>query len=145
MTFTRAELEHFADKERDRFEGLLKDFVEVPSVSADPARKPDVERCAELGAATLRALGGRAELHRVKGGSPVVLGSFDAGPAHPTVTVYNHLDVQPASKETEPWRSEPFEFTKDGDTYSAAAPPTTRGRRSRLCSARARRSRRASR
>jgi acetylornithine deacetylase/succinyl-diaminopimelate desuccinylase-like protein len=117
MTFTRDELEHFADKERDRFEGLLKDFVEVPSVSADPARKPDVERCAELGAATLRALGGRAELHRVKGGSPVVLGSFDAGPAHPTVTVYNHLDVQPASKETEPWRSEPFEFTKDGDTY----------------------------
>jgi len=81
MTFTRAELEHFADKERDRFEDMLKDFVEVPSVSADPAHKPDVERCAELGAATLRALGGRAELHRVKGGSPVVLGSFDAGPA----------------------------------------------------------------
>ena len=38
-------------------------------------------------------------------------------PAHPTVTVYNHLDVQPASKETEPWRSEPFVFTKKGDTY----------------------------
>jgi acetylornithine deacetylase/succinyl-diaminopimelate desuccinylase-like protein len=70
MTFTRAELEHFADKERDRFEDLLKDFVEVPSVSADPAHKPDVERCAELGAATLRALGGRAELHRVKGEAP---------------------------------------------------------------------------
>jgi len=117
MTFTRAELEHFAAKERDRFEDLLKDFVEVPSVSADPAHKPDVERCAELGAATLRAFGGRAELFRVPGGSPVVLGSFDSGPAHPTVTVYNHLDVQPASKETEPWRSEPFRFTKEGDTY----------------------------
>jgi len=117
MTFTRAELEHFAAKERDRFEDLLKDFVEVPSVSADPAHKPDVERCAELGAATLRALGGRAELFRVPGGSPVVLGSFDSGPAHPTITVYNHLDVQPASKETEPWRSEPFRFTKEGDTY----------------------------
>ena len=37
------------------------------------------------------------------------------GPAH--VTVYNHLDVQPASKETEPWRTEPFRFTKQGDTY----------------------------
>jgi len=117
MTFTRAELEHFAAKERDRFEDLLKDFVEVPSVSADPAHKPDVERCAELGAATLRAFGGRAELFRVPGGSPVVLGSFDSGPAHPTVTVYNHLDVQPASKETEPWRTEPFKFTVKGDTY----------------------------
>ena len=81
MTFTRAELEHFAAKERDRFEDLLKDFVEVASVSADPAHKRDIERCAELGAATLRAFGGRAELYRVPGGSPVVLGSFDSGPA----------------------------------------------------------------
>ena len=30
--------------------------------------------------------------------------------------MYNHLDVQPASKETEPWRTEPFVFTKDGET-----------------------------
>jgi acetylornithine deacetylase/succinyl-diaminopimelate desuccinylase-like protein len=117
MAFTRAELENFASKERDRFEDMLKDFVEVPSVSADPVHKPDVERCAELGAATLRALGGRAELYRAPGGNPVVLGSFDAGPGRPTVMVYNHLDVQPASKKTEPWRTEPFHLTKQGDTY----------------------------
>ena len=116
MAISRNELDHFAAKERDRFEDMLKDFVEVPSVSADPAHKPDVERCAELGAATLRALGGRAEIHRVQGGSPVVLGAFDAGPGRPTITVYNHLDVQPASKETEPWRTEPFRLTKQGDT-----------------------------
>ena len=117
MAFSRNELDHFAAKERDRFEDMLEDFVEVPSVSADPAHKPDVERCAELGAATLRAMGGRAEIHRAPGGNPVVLGSFDAGPGRPTITVYNHLDVQPASKETEPWRTEPFRFTKQGDTY----------------------------
>jgi len=35
----------------------------------------------------------------------------------PTVTVYNHMDVQPASKETEPWDSEPFIMTKKGDSY----------------------------
>ena len=35
----------------------------------------------------------------------------------PTVTVYNHIDVQPASKETEPWDTEPFVFTQKGDTY----------------------------
>src|SRR4029453_3153661 len=34
-----------------------------------------------------------------------------------TVTVYNHMDVQPASKETEPWDTEPFVFTQKGDTY----------------------------
>jgi acetylornithine deacetylase/succinyl-diaminopimelate desuccinylase-like protein len=47
----------------------------------------------------------------------MVLGAFDAGPGRPTITVYNHLDVQPASKETEPWRTEPFRFTVQGDTY----------------------------
>jgi len=117
MPFTRPELERFAAKERERFEVLLKDFVEIPSISAEPARKADVERCAELGAATIRALGGRAELHRVPGGNPIVLGAFESGKGRPTVTVYNHLDVQPASKETEPWRTEPFKLTKLGDMY----------------------------
>ena len=117
MAFTRSELERFAAKERDRFEETLKDFVEVPSISADPGRKADVEQCAELGAATIRAFGGRAELHRIPGGNPIVLGSFEGAKGQPTVTVYNHLDVQPASKETEPWRTEPFSFMREGDTY----------------------------
>ena len=117
MVFTRPELERFAAKERNRFEELLKHFVEVPSISADPERKADVEQCAELGAATIRAFGGRAEIHRVPGGNPMVLGSFGSEKGRPTVTVYNHLDVQPASKETEPWRTEPFKFTKQGETY----------------------------
>lgn len=117
MVFTRPELERFAATERGRFEDMLKDFVEIPSISADPDRKADVERCAELGAATIRSFGGRAEIHRVPGGNPVVIGSFGADRGRPTVTVYNHLDVQPASKETEPWRTEPFKLTKVGDKY----------------------------
>jgi acetylornithine deacetylase/succinyl-diaminopimelate desuccinylase-like protein len=117
MTFTRPALERIATRERDRFEETLKDFVEVPSVSADPARRRDVEQVAELGAATIRAFGGRAELFRVPGGNPIVLGSLGEGRGRPTVTVYNHLDVQPASRETEPWRSEPFKLNTHGDTY----------------------------
>ncbi len=117
MAFTRPELERFAAKERNRFEDMLRDFIEVPSISADPERKADVEQCAELGAATIRAFGGRAEIYRVPGGNPIVLGSFESGKGRPTVTVYNHLDVQPASMETEPWRTEPFKLTKQGETY----------------------------
>jgi len=117
MAFTRSALERFAAKERSRFEELLEDFVGIPSVSADPTRQADIEQCAELAAATIRAFGGRADLHRVPGGNPIVLGSFDIGPGKPTVTVYNHLDVQPASKATEPWKAEPFVFTREGDTY----------------------------
>src|SRR5262245_40663159 len=100
MAMTRPSLEQFADKERTRFEQLLKDFVEIPSVSADPDRKTDLERCAELGLATVRAFGGRAEIHRVPNGPPVVLGSFGSAKGRPTVTIYNHLDVVPASMET---------------------------------------------
>jgi hypothetical protein len=37
----------------------------------------------------------------------------------PTVTVYNHMDVQPASKETEPWDTVPF-------LYPRAIPTTAR-------------------
>src|SRR5262245_27287628 len=109
----KARLQQFAEKERGAFEEVLKQFVEVPSVSADPERKRDIERMAELGAATIRRFGGTAELHRVDGGTPVVLGAFEAGPGLPTVTIYNHLDVQPAAREAEGWKTEPFAFTKD--------------------------------
>ena len=114
---TRSQLEQFADKERRRFEQLLKDLVEIPSVSADPDRKADLELCAELGLATVRAFGGRAEIHRVPDGPPVVLGSFGSAKGRPTVTIDNHLDVVPASMETEPWRTPPFQFIQEGDMY----------------------------
>ena len=117
MAFTRSELQQYATKARGHFEQLLKDFVEIPSVSADPARKGDLERCAELGLATIRAFGGRADIHRVPDGPPVVLGSFGTAKGRSTLTIYNHLDVVPASMETEPWRTEPFTFTRQGDKY----------------------------
>jgi acetylornithine deacetylase/succinyl-diaminopimelate desuccinylase-like protein len=117
MAFTRPQLDDYAAKNRERFERLLKEFVEIPSVSADPDRRGDLERAAELGAATIRSFGGQADIHRVPDGPPVVLGSFESGKGRPTVTVYNHLDVVPASRETEPWRTDPFTFIQQGDTY----------------------------
>lgn len=117
MALERKELQDFARRQRSAFESLLAQFVEVPSVSADPDHKADVERTAELAVATLRRFGAKADTYRIPGGPPIVLGSFDSGPGRPTVTVYNHLDVQPASKATEPWRTEPFKFTVEGDTY----------------------------
>src|SRR6185295_4840811 len=56
------------------------------------------------------------KLYETKG-HPIVHGRFDRGGSLPTVTVYNHLDVQPASRETEPWETDPFRFVKDGDRY----------------------------
>jgi len=117
MPLSQVAVESFARRERDRFETLLREFVEIPSVSADPSHRDDIERCARLAVGTIRHFGGTAEVQRVPGGNPVILGSFGTGRDRPTVTVYNHLDVQPASRETEPWRTEPFAFTREGDTY----------------------------
>jgi acetylornithine deacetylase/succinyl-diaminopimelate desuccinylase-like protein len=117
MALKRSDLEDYARRQRGAYEEMLGAFVEVPSVSADPRHRKDVEHVAELGAEVIRRFGGEADIFRVDGGSPVLLGRFDTGPDRPTVTVYNHLDVQPASRETEPWRTEPFRFTREGDTY----------------------------
>ena len=106
----------FANKERDRFETALRQFVDIPTVSADESRLPDIRRCAELAASTIRDFGGEADVLETDG-NPIVHGRFNSGNNLPTVTVYNHLDVQPASRETEPWTSDPFVFTKQGDRY----------------------------
>ncbi|MGZ8829998.1 MAG: M20/M25/M40 family metallo-hydrolase, partial [Thermoanaerobaculia bacterium] len=108
-------LTDFAASERNAFESKLKEFVEIPSVSADPARERDVRRAAERAAITVREFGGDAKILET-GGHPMVHGRFNSN-ARQTVTIYNHLDVQPASRETEAWKTDPFKFTKVGDRY----------------------------
>lgn len=115
MKLDKTSLLAWADSQRDAFEARLKEFVEIPSVSADPDRKDDIRRCAEFAAATIRDFGGQPEILETAG-NPLVAGRFGDGPG-PTVTLYNHLDVQPASRETEPWKTDPFVFTREGDRY----------------------------
>jgi hypothetical protein len=45
---TLGPLRAFARRERRRYEELLKEFVEMPTVSADPAHRADIERAAEV-------------------------------------------------------------------------------------------------
>ena len=113
----RPDLLSFAKNNRAEYEALLRQFVETPSVSVDPAHLPDIQKVADLAAATIRKFGGKVKLHHANKGNPVIHGVFSSNKNWPTVTVYNHMDVQPASKETEPWQTEPFVFTQKGDTY----------------------------
>jgi acetylornithine deacetylase/succinyl-diaminopimelate desuccinylase-like protein len=116
MNLDRKSLAAWAKREREQFEATLKEFVEIPTVSADPDRLPDIRKLAERAAGLVRELGGVAQIIETKG-NPLVHGRFDGGGSGPAVTVYNHLDVQPASRETEPWKTDPFVFTKQGDRY----------------------------
>src|SRR6185295_10858131 len=113
----RKELYSFAENHRDEYEALLKRFVETPTVSCDPAHAEDIRKGVDLTVATLQQFGAEVKVYEVANGNPTVHAIFDVDKNLPTVTVYNHMDVQPASKETEPWDTEPFVFTRKGDTY----------------------------
>jgi len=116
MKIEKKSLSAWASSERGRYEETLKQFVEIPSVSADPERDKDIRRCADAAAQLIRDFGGEAKILETAG-HPIIHGRFDVSASAPTLTVYNHMDVQPASKETEPWETEPFVFTKKGDRY----------------------------
>jgi acetylornithine deacetylase/succinyl-diaminopimelate desuccinylase-like protein len=94
---------------RGEFEDKLAALVEVPTVSMDPERRAQMDACAALAGGYLRELGARVDVIET-GGFPLVVGRITRDPSWPTVTIYNHLDVQPA--EGPAWRSPPFTFTR---------------------------------
>lgn len=112
----------YARANAERFTGELFEMLRIPSLSGDPAFAPDVRRQAEWLAEHMRGLG----LARVQvmetAGHPVVYGEWlGAGPEKPTLLVYGHYDVVPASKE-DGWHSDPFEPTvKEGRVYARGA------------------------
>ena len=108
-------LDGYLETVRREFEGMLGQLVDVPTVSAEEASQPHMRRGAELAAQYLRSFGARAEIVETPG-NPVVLGRLLTDPANPTITVYNHLDVQPALEPE--WSREPFTFSvQDGRYY----------------------------
>ena len=96
---------------RSEFEARLGALVGIASVSMDPERRGQMTACADTARDLIASAGGRSELIET-GGFPIVLGRFEHDPSLPTVTVYNHLDVQPADGPG--WLTPPFTLTPDG-------------------------------
>lgn len=98
----------------------LKDFLRIPSVSADPAHKTDVERAARWLEARLSGLGFEVEVVPTPG-HPIVYAQKMVSPSAPTVLIYGHYDVQPPDP-LELWHTPPFEPTiRDGRIYARGA------------------------
>ena len=116
-TLSRDSLLSYAKQHRQEYEDLLRRFVETPTVSVDPNHLADIRKGLELTVETIEKFRGKPTVYSAKKGNPLVHAVFENDKSLPTVTVYNHIDVQPASKETEPWDTEPFVFTQKGDTY----------------------------
>lgn len=98
----------FIEANRDRFLEELFDLLRIPSVSADPAFKGDVQKAAEFVADSLRQAGADAVEVISTPGHPIVYGEKMVDPAKPTVLVYGHYDVQPADP-VELWDTGAFE------------------------------------
>jgi acetylornithine deacetylase/succinyl-diaminopimelate desuccinylase-like protein len=109
------QIDAYVARIRGEFEDRLGHMVEIPTVSMDPAHKPDIERGAVAAAELLRECGATSAEVVPTSGNPVVVGEFKAGGSCPTLTIYNHMDVQPAQEPE--WKQEPFKFRKDGDRY----------------------------
>ncbi len=100
----------------------LLDMLRIPSLSGDPAHAGDVRRMAEWLASHMQSLGLDQVAVMETAGHPVVYGEWmGAGPDAPTVLVYGHYDVVPASLE-DGWDTEPFEpVIQDGRIYARGA------------------------
>jgi len=98
----------------------LREFIAIPSVSADPAHQDDLRRAAEWVRDFVKRAGGEAELVP-KGSRDLVIGDIPAnsnGADAPTVMIYGHFDVQPPAP-LDLWETPPFELhERDGWFYA---------------------------
>ena len=109
---------------RDGFEARLARIVEIPTISMEPDRKADIRRGAQLACDYLKSAGAQAEIVETPG-NPVVLGKFWTGAGNPTLTIYNHIDVQPADPSE--WHKAPFIFYKHDGIYEGRGTTDDKG------------------
>jgi acetylornithine deacetylase/succinyl-diaminopimelate desuccinylase-like protein len=108
------DVRQYVDDHAAEFFAALKQWLTIPSISADPARHGDVRRSAEWLAAHLSESGFPvAEVWETgtasEPGLPSVFAQWPAAdPAAPVVLIYGHHDVQPVEPLAE-WDSPPFE------------------------------------
>ena len=83
----------YIEENKQRFVDELFDILRIASISADPAYKDEVLKCADEAANHLRKAGAdHVEVLQTKG-YPVAYGEKIIDPSLPTVLVYGHYDV----------------------------------------------------
>jgi acetylornithine deacetylase/succinyl-diaminopimelate desuccinylase-like protein len=98
----------FVARHQARFTRELQEFVRIPSVSSDPARRRDVQRCAAWLRGHLQRIGLPVARIVETRGHPIVVGEWSGAPGKATVLVYGHYDVQPPGSLRE-WTRPPFD------------------------------------
>ena len=76
----------------------LKDFIRFPTVSAQPKHEGDIRRCASWLAGHLRRIGLDDVRIVPTQRHPLVYASWQGARGRPTLLIYGHYDVQPATR-----------------------------------------------
>lgn len=98
----------YINDNKQRYIDELFELLKIASISADPAYKEEVLKCADKCAEHLRNAGAdNVEVCQTKG-NPIVFGEKIVDKNLPTVLVYGHYDVQPPDP-LEEWKKPPFE------------------------------------
>ena len=105
------------EKGENRYLEELKEFVRIPSISADPEKVDKMIDCANWVKGQLDNMGmENTEIIETKGHSSVY-GEWCKAEGKPTILIYGHYDVQPVDP-VDLWDSPPFEPTvKNGGLY----------------------------
>ncbi len=104
----------FVAASRPEFEEELARLVEIPTVSVDPAYRGDISNGLEHAVTLMRRFGAVTKVCPTRGW-PVLVGEYRYEGRAPTITLYNHMDVQPAVAEE--WAHDPFRMRIDGERY----------------------------
>ncbi len=102
------DIQNYIAENEPRFLEELFSLIRIPSISAHPERKPDIERCAERWKELLLEAGANTVEVMPSDGNPLVYGEKHVSDDAPTVLLYAHYDVMPA-EPLELWHSKPFE------------------------------------
>jgi len=116
------DVREYVEAHAAEFSAALREWLAIPSVSADPARHDDVRRSARWLVDHLTRTGFPvAEIWETRG-LPAVYAHWPASdPDAPRVLIYGHHDVQPAAL-ADGWDYEPFEpAERDGKIFGRGA------------------------
>lgn len=120
------QLKAYFEKNRDKAIQDYFTFLKFESVSSEPSYRPQVLACAEWLVSYLKPMGFKIELWPTSGHPTLYACNNDAGPAQPTLLIYNHYDVQPVDP-VDLWNSPPFEPTIQGSQVYARGAQDNKG------------------
>lgn len=101
-------IKDYINDNKDRFQEELFELLRIPSVSADPKHKKDIEATAEVLKNHFENIGMENIEICETPGNPVVYADKIIDEKLPTVLIYGHYDVQPPDP-VELWETKPFE------------------------------------